>query len=50
MSKNKIAVVAGGSSGIGFATAKRFVEEAPMCSSPDGGPSSTVRGLLGAAG
>lgn len=32
--ESKIAVITGGSSGIGLATAQRFVAEAHMCSSP----------------
>ena len=41
--EGKVAVITGGNSGIGLATARRFVAEAPTSSLPDAGRRNSMR-------
>ncbi len=41
--ESKVAVITGGNSGIGLATARRFVAQAPTSSSPDAGRWNSMR-------
>ena len=41
--EGKVAVITGGNSGIGLATARRFVAEGPASSLPDAGRRNSMR-------